>query len=73
MSSVASEIEIRQSVLAQRWRLATERLVEARCRFQRLNDAETMDIQSMRRAARLIHDLEHERSALGREMENLAD
>ena len=73
MSVVASEAEIRQAVLAQRWRLATERLVEARCRFQRLNDSDEMDIQSMRRAARLIHDLELERGALGRELEQLAD
>ena len=73
MSVVASEAEIRQAVLAQRWRLATERVVVARCRFQRLHDSDEMDIQSMRRAARLIHDLERERGALGREREQLAD
>ncbi len=73
MSVVASRAEIRQAVLAQRWRLATERLVEARYRFQRLNDADEINIQSLRRAARQVHDLERERGALGRQMEQFAD
>ncbi len=68
-----SRAEIRQAVLAQRWRLATERLVEARYRFQRLNDADEINIQSLRRAARQVHDLERERGALGRQMEQFAD
>ncbi len=73
MSVVASRAEIRQAVLAQRWRLATERLVEARYRFQRLNDADEINIQSLRRAARQVHDREPERGALGRQMEQFAD
>ena len=73
MTVVASRAEIRQAVLAQRWRLATERLVEARYRFQRLNDADEINIQSLRRAARQVNDLERERGALGRQMEQFAD
>ena len=36
--------------LAQRWRLTTERLVEARHHFRRLSDAESIDIRALRRA-----------------------
>lgn len=70
MSASPSSLPSPRAVLAQRWRIATERLVAARYRFQLLNEAEVPDIRELRRAARLVHDLELERGALGREMES---
>ncbi|MCU0759221.1 MAG: hypothetical protein MUF07_08520 [Steroidobacteraceae bacterium] len=61
----------REHVLADRWRVTTERLVEARSHFRFLNESESMDIAAMRRVARLVHDLELERHALARAMEQL--
>ena len=61
--------DLREQALASRWRATTERLVEARSHFRMLNDAESIDIGTMRRLARLVHDLELERAALARELE----
>jgi hypothetical protein len=71
MSTPVRFAEPRESALANRWRLTTERLVEARSQFRLLNEAESMDISAMRRVARLVHDLELERNALARAMEQL--
>lgn len=69
MLATLTEVDTQQHALALRWRTTTERLVEARNRFRRLNDAESMDIAELRRAARSVHDLELERGALVRAME----
>lgn len=71
MSAIAPTVDNAQARLAQRWRQTTERLVAARQRFQLLNEADAMDIRELRRAARLVYDLELERGALGRAMEEL--
>ena len=58
-----------QHALAHRWRITTERLVEARSQFRLLNEADSMDIRALRRAARMVYDLELERAALAQAME----
>jgi hypothetical protein len=71
MSTPQQAAAPREQVLAARWRLTTERLVEARSHFRLLNESDSMDIGAMRRVARLVHDLELERHALARAMEQL--
>lgn len=71
MSTSLRAAQPREHALADRWRLTTERLVEARSHFRLLNESESMDIAAMRRVARLVHDLELERNALARAMEQL--
>lgn len=69
MLATVSDINQQQHALAHRWRVTTERLVEARSHFRLLNEAESMDIRALRRSARMVYDLELERSALARAME----
>jgi hypothetical protein len=64
-----TDIDPQQQALAHRWRVTTERLVEARSHFRLLNEAESMDIRELRRTARMVYDLELERGALARAME----
>lgn len=70
MSVSTSPLQSPRSALAHRWHIATERLVAARYRFQLLHEADVPDIAELRRAARLVHDLELERGALGRDLES---
>ena len=69
MLATLNAVDSQQQALAHRWRITTERLVEARSRFRLLSEADSMDIRELRRAARLMYDLELERGALGRAME----
>lgn len=69
MQTLLTEVNAQQNALAHRWRISTERLVEARNHFRLLNEADSMDIRELRRAARRIHDLELERGELARAME----
>ncbi len=72
MYGTSIEVDAQQHLLAQRRRLTTDRLVEARSRFRLLSDAESMDIRELRRTARLVYDLELERGALARAIEEFA-
>jgi hypothetical protein len=56
--------------LTARWLITTERWQEARTAYIVLREADVLDIQALRRAARQLHDLEQERGALARELEN---
>jgi len=69
MLATMTDVDPQQHALALRWRVTTERLVEARSHFRLLNEADSMDIRELRRTARRVYDLELERSALARAME----
>ena len=69
-ASPSPSIQSSQTAVAHRWRITSERLAAARYRFQLLHEAEVPDIHELRRTARIIHDLELERGALGRELES---
>lgn len=69
MLATRTDVDPQQHALAHRWRITTDRLVEARSHFRLLNESESMDIRELRRTARMVYDLELERSALARAME----
>lgn len=69
MLATPTSSDPQQHALAHRWRITTERLVEARSQFRLLNEADSMDIRALRRAARMVYDLELERGALANAME----
>jgi hypothetical protein len=69
MLTTMTDLDPQQHALAHRWRITTERLVEARSHFRLLNEADSMDIRALQRTARRVYDLELERGALARAME----
>lgn len=69
MLATMTDVDQQRHALAHRWRVTTERLVEARSHFRLLNEAESTDIRALRRTARMVYDLERERGALACAME----